>query len=92
MGIRCEKILYKIACMASEILFLLRPSLVCLEYGDPSYRVVISKSVREIQNTRVTKGETDLIQRHEGNKTYQSCNESQSLILIDKTFARNLQY
>lgn len=46
--------------------------------------------MREIQNTRVTKGETDLIQRHEGNETYQSSNESQSL--IDKTFARNLQY
>lgn len=53
---------------------------------------MVSKSVREIQNTRVTKGETDLIQRHEGNKTYQSSNESQTLILIDKTFARNLQY
>lgn len=48
--------------------------------------------MREIQNTRVTKGETDLIQRHEGNETYQSSNESQSLIFIDKTFARNLQY
>lgn len=54
--------------------------------------MVSKSSVREIQNTRVTKGETDLIQIHEGNETYQSCNESQTLILIDKTFARNLQY
>lgn len=41
MSIRCEKNLYKIVCMVFEILFLFRLFLVCLEYGDLSYRVVI---------------------------------------------------
>lgn len=89
-----KQIRYKIACVASEILFLLRPSqfsllrIWCFKLKSSGFKIIRARNTKYTCYQRGNRFD----QRHEGNETYQSCNESQTLILIDKTFARNLQY